>query len=168
MQQNRSSAKKRMMFIQKEDYNFLAYSMIILLKFLDCTSEAKRFRDFRKIAYLVDFVNEGGEPSMFEEQHLADIYNKAQIKKKLLHHLIIVLKNRNLISVSLNKTSQTIDLWLNKEAIPVDFFDAKMFENEIENVAELQKTLTTRVRSMTIKNLVEKIFNDNNILTWGV
>lgn len=168
MQQNRSSAKKRLMFIQKEDYNFLAYSTIILLRFLDCTSEEKRFRDFRKIAYLVDFVNEGGKPSLFEEQRLADIYYKAQIKKKLLHHLVIVLKNRGFISVSVNKSSQTIDLWLNKEAIPVDFFDVKMFGSEIENVTELQRTLTARVRSMTIKNLVEKIFNDNNILTWGV
>ncbi|MBB2951180.1 hypothetical protein [Sphingobacterium sp. JUb56] len=156
------------MFIQKEDYNYLAYSTIVLLKFLDCTTEERRFRDFRKIAYLVDFVNEGGKPSIFEKQRLADIYNKAQIKKKLLHHLIIVLKNRELINVSMNKSSQTIDLWLNKELIPVDFFDANIFENEISNVAELKKTLTARVRSMTIKNLVEKIFNDNNILTWGV
>jgi hypothetical protein len=156
------------MFIQKEDYNFLAYSTIILLKYLDCTTEANRFRDFRKIAYLVDFVNEGGEPSLFETQRLADIYSKAQIKKKLLHHLVIVLKNRNIIGVSVNETSQTIDLWLNKEKIPVNFFDVNMFENEIANVAELKKTFTTKVRSMAIKTLVERIFNDNNILTWGV
>ncbi|QRY55935.1 hypothetical protein [Sphingobacterium siyangense] len=168
MQQNKSSAKKRLMFIQKEDYNYLAYSTIILLKLLDCTTETNRFRDFRKIAYLVDFVNEGGEPSRFETQHLADIYNKAQIKKKLLHHLIIVLKNREIISVSVNKKSQTIDLWLNKDAIPLDFFDIKMFENEMSNVEELKKVMTLKVRSMPIKSLVKKIFDDNNILTWGV
>lgn len=168
MQQNRSSAKKRLMFIQKEDYNYLAYSTIILLKVLDCTNEEKRFRDFRKIAYLVDFVNEGGEPSLFEEQRLADIYNKAQIKKKLLHHLIIVLKNRELISVSVNKSSQTIDLWLNKELIPGEFFDIEIFGNEIANVTELKRVMTLKVRSMPIKSLVKKIFDDNNILTWGV
>ena len=168
MQQNRSSAKKRLMFIQKEDYNYLAYSTIILLKVLDCTNEEKRFRDFRKIAYLVDFVNEGGEPSLFEEQRLADIYNKAQIKKKLLHHLIIVLKNRELISVSVNKSSQTIDLWLNKELIPGDFFDTEIFGNEIANVTEIKRVMTLKVRSMPIKSLVKKIFDDNNILTWGV
>ena len=156
------------MFIQKEDYNYLAYSTIILLKVLGCTNEEKRFRDFRKIAYLVDFVNEGGEPSLFEEQRLADIYNKAQIKKKLLHHLIIVLKNRELISVSVNKSSQTIDLWLNKELIPGDFFDTEIFGNEIANVTELKRVMTLKVRSMPIKSLVKKIFDDNNILTWGV
>ena len=156
------------MFIQKEDYNYLAYSTIILLKVLDCTNEEKRFRDFRKIAYLVDFVNEGGEPSLFEEQRLADIYNKAQIKKKLLHHLIIVLKNRELISVSVNKSSQTIDLWLNKELIPGEFFDIEIFGNEIANVTELKRVMTLKVRSMPIKSLVKKIFDDNNILTWGV
>ena len=168
MQQNSISAKKRLMFIQKEDYNFLAYSTIILLKSLDCTAETKKFKDFRKIAYLVDFVNEGGVPSQFERERLADIYANAQIKKKLLHHLVIVLKNRNLIGVSVNKSSQTIDLWLNYNEIPKDFFELKMFENESLNVRELRETLTTRVRSMTIKTLVERIFNDNNILTWGV
>jgi len=168
MQQNRSSAKKRLMFIQKEDYNFLAYSTLILLKSLDCTAETRKFRDFRKIAYLVDFVNEGGIPSQFDQQRLADIYAKAQIKKKLMHHLLIVLKNRNLITVSVNKSSQTIDLWLNFQEIPSDFFDLKMFEDEIKNVLELKDTLTIRVRSMSIKTLVEKIFNNNNILTWGV
>lgn len=156
------------MFIQKEDYNYLAYSTIILLKVLDCTSEEKRFRDFRKIAYLVDFVNEGGEPCLFEEQRLADIYNKAQIKKKLLHHLIIVLKNRELISVSVNKSSQTIDLWLNIQLIPGDFFDTEIFENNIANVTELKRVMSLKVRSMPIKSLVKKIFDDNNILTWGV
>ncbi len=168
MQQDRNSAKKRLMFIQKEDYNFLAYSTIILLKSLDCTDETKRFRDFRKIAYLVDFVNEGGVPSEFEQQRLADIYANAQIKKKLMHHLLIVLKNRSLINVSVNQSTQTIDLWLNPKVVPNGFFDLNMFQSEINNVLELKKTLTTKVRSMTIKTLVERVFNDNNILTWGV
>src|SRR5690606_4766235 len=140
MQQNRSSAKKRLMFIQKEDYNFLAYSTIILLKSLECTNEDKKFKDFRKIAYLVDFVNEGGIPRQFDPPRLADIYAKAQIKKKLLHHLLIVLKNRNLIGVSINTASQTIDLWLKKEAIPTDFFETPMFENKIRNSMELKAT----------------------------
>lgn len=168
MQQNKISAKKRLMFIQKEDYNFLAYSTIILLKALDCTDETKKFKDFRKIAYLVDFVNEGGETSLFEQQRLADIYAKSQIKKKLMHHLVIVLKNKNFISVSLNEATQTIDLWLNKEQVPKEFFDDTFFEKEINNVKALRKTLTARLRGMTIKTMVEKIFNENNILTWEV
>lgn len=166
--QSRSSAKKRLMFIQKEDYNYLAYSTILLLNSFDCTTEATRFRDFRKIAYLVDFVNEGGIPQNFEQQKLADIYVKAQIKKKLMHHLVIILKNKNLINVSINQSSRTIDLWLNKDKIPPDFLNQQIFEKETQNVKDLRNAMTTGVRSITIAKLVEKIFKNNNILTWEV
>lgn len=168
MKNNRISAKRRLMFIQKEDYNFLAYSTLILLKSLDCTDDKKRFKDFRKIAYLVDFVNEGGTPSLFEQERLAQIYAKAQIKKKLMHHLIIVLKNKNLITVDLNGATQTIDLWLNKDKIPTDFFDNDFFAKEMNNAKVLKQTLTARIRGFTIKTMVEKIFKENNILTWEV
>ncbi|MCX8532165.1 hypothetical protein [Chryseobacterium luquanense] len=165
---NRNAAKRSLMFIQKEDYNFLAYSTIILLNSLECNCETKRFKDFRKIAYLVDFVNEGGNPSEFSEQQLVEIYQKAQIKKKLLHHLLIVLKNKNFIDVTINSSSKTIDLWLNKESIPKEFFNKEIFGKEIENVKMLKDNYTASLRRLTIKTLVEKIFNNNNILTWEV
>ena len=57
MIKSRKSAKKRMMFIQREDYNFLTYNFLILLNELNCVSEDKRFNDFRKIAYLVEFIS---------------------------------------------------------------------------------------------------------------
>ncbi|WP_289666010.1 hypothetical protein [Flavobacterium panacagri] len=164
----RNSAKKRLMFIQKEDYNFLAYSTIILLYKLNCTSESNRFRDFRKIAYLVDFINEGGIPDDFSQKDLTNIYVKAQIKKKLMHHLVIILKNKNYIKVSLNESSKTIDLWLNKEEVPTDFFDEVIFQKEMQNVNDLKSVMTAGIRSITIKKLVEKIFNKNNVLTWEV
>lgn len=166
--QNKNAAKKRLMFIQKEDYNFLAYNTIILLDELGCTSESKKFRDFRKIAYLIDFINEGGNPKNFDQQQLAKIYSRAQIKKKLLHHLLIVLKNKKIISVSANATSTTIDLWLNKDMIPLDFLDFTFFKNEIANIIELKTALGGALKTLTIKTLADKIFTQNNVLTWEV
>ena len=78
---NKTFAKKRMMFIQKEDYNFLTYNLLILLYSLNCISESKRFRDFRKVAYLVDFINSSGNISDYTQNELASIYSKAQLKK---------------------------------------------------------------------------------------
>ena len=49
MIKNKGFAKKRLMFIQKEDYNFLTYNFLILLKELDCINYQKRFTDFRRI-----------------------------------------------------------------------------------------------------------------------
>jgi hypothetical protein len=164
---NKNAAKKRLMFIQKEDYNFLAYNILILLDTLGCTDEKKKFRDFRKIAYLVDFINEGGNLQHFDQAQLAQIYSRAQIKKKLLHHLMIVLKNREFIGVSVNTTYRSIDLWLNKSKIPNNFLDADFFKSEIANIMELKK-ITRSLKTVSIKTLATVIFNDNNVLTWEI
>lgn len=163
--QNRNEAKKRLMFIQKEDYNFLAYNTILLLDVLGCTTDTKKFKDFRKIAYLIDFINEGGDPKKFDQQQLAKIYSRAQIKKKLLHHLLVILKNKKFIGVSANATSKTIDLWLNKSAVPKEFLDNELFEKEVGNINELKRVLGT-LKIFTLKTLADKIFTENNVLTW--
>ncbi|MCX2485700.1 hypothetical protein [Pedobacter sp. MR2016-24] len=165
--QNKNAAKKRLMFIQKEDYNFLAYNTILLLDVLGCTSETRKFKDFRKIAYLIDFINEGGNPESFDQSELSRIYQRAQIKKKLLHHLLIILKNRKLIGVSVNGSTKTIDLWLNKESVPEDFLNAEFFSREISNINSLKSTLGT-FKGFTMKTLSDKIFKQNNVLTWEV
>lgn len=165
--QNKNAAKKRLMFIQKEDYNFLAYNTIILLNALDCTTEAKRFKDFRKIAYLIDLMNEGGDPNALDQNFLSKIYTRAQIKKRLLHHLLIILKNKSYIGVSMNVTSKTIDLWLKKEFIPEGFLKTSLFSNETSNVLTLKAELGA-IKTLTIKTLVDKIFTQNNVLTWEV
>ena len=165
--QNKNAAKKRLMFIQKEDYNFLAYNTILLLDVLGCTSESRRFKDFRKIAYLIDFINEGGDPSCFDQSQLSKIYQRAQIKKKLLHHLLIILKNRKLIGVSVNASTKTIDLWLNKSSVPIEFLTAEFFNKEISNINSLKSALGS-FKGLTIKTLADKIFNQNNVLTWEV
>lgn len=165
--QTRNAAKKRLMFIQKEDYNFLAYNTLILLNGLECTSEDKKFKDFRKIAYLIDLMNEGGNPKQLDQNFLSKIYSRAQIKKKLLHHLVIILKNKNYIGVSLNVPTKTIDLWLKREFLPEDFLRTGLFSNENNNVIELKSSLGV-IRTLTIKTLVDKIFTQNNVLTWEV
>ena len=164
---NKSAAKKRLMFIQKEDYNFLAYNTIILLNVLECTSEAKRFRDFRKIAYLIDFITEAGDPKELDQKQLAEIYSRAQIKKKLLHHLLVVLKNKKIVGVSVNETTRTIDFWLNKEMIPTDFLNSDFFQKEMDNIKKLKIALGA-LRILTMKTLADKIFTQNNVLTWEV
>jgi hypothetical protein len=162
---HRSDAKKRMMFIQKEDYNFLAYNLLLLLDTLDCSGERKTFKDFRKIAYLIDFINEGGEPDKFDQRQLSQIYSKAQIKKKLLHHLLIILRNKKMIGVSPNRTHRSIDIWINRGNIPESFLDKEVFANEINNILQLKK-LVYSLKTVNIRDLANKIFTNNNVLVW--
>ena len=128
---NKEFAKKRMMFIQKEDYNFLTYNLMILLYSLDCTDESKKFRDFRKTAYLIDFINSGGNICEYSQNELAIIYSKAQLKKQLISHLLVVLRNHDFIGVSINTKYNSFDIWLNLNKIPEDFFNRDFFKSDI-------------------------------------
>jgi len=164
---NKDSAKKRMMFIQKEDYNFLVYNTLLILDALGCTNESKQFIDFRKIAYLVDIISSNKNLDEFTQNDLASIYSKAQLKKKLLSHILIVLKNKKMLGVSLNRTRQSFDIWIEKENIPSNFFDEKLFQQEKENILQVKNNVRA-LNSSTIKTMVDKLFTSKNIMTWEI
>ena len=160
-------AKKRIMFIQKEDYNYLIYNLILLLDNLECFNQDKMFSDFRKIAYLVDFISSSKSIEYYSKDEIGQIYSKAQIKKKLLSHVLIVLKNKEYLGINLNRKHQTFDIWLKKENIPSDFFDDEIFRNEIGKINEL-KQVYNRLRTTTVKTLLEKFYNKKGVLTWEI
>ena len=167
MKKNKQSAKKRMMFIPTEDYNFLAYNLLIFLDEMKCYNKETKFKDFRKIAYLIDFISSSANLDDYELSELSNIYFKAQLKKKLLSHLIITLQNRGFLDISLNTTHRTIELWINKENIPKEFFDKQKFQREILNIKKLkQKFKITKVSKLT--NLVDELFEKRGVLTWEV
>ena len=167
MKKNKQSAKKRMMFIPTEDYNFLAYNLLIFLDEMKCYNKETKFKDFRKIAYLIDFISSSANLDDYELSELSNIYFKAQLKKKLLSHLIITLQNRGFLDISLNTTHRTIELWINKESIPKEFFDKQKFQREILNIKKLkQKFKITKVSKLT--NLVDELFKKRGVLTWEV
>ena len=155
------------MFIQKEDYNFLAYSLLILLDTLDCSRENKLFKDFRKIAYLVDFINQGGDFVKYSREQLSLIYTKAPIKRQLIHHLLHILSKKNYIGVSRNTTHKSFDVWIIRENLPSAFLDKRFFENEISNINLLKNAFGNRsLKTITLKNLSDAIFKTKNIITW--
>ena len=167
MIKSRKSAKKRMMFIQREDYNFLTYNFLILLNELNCVSEDKRFNDFRKIAYLVEFISNNIAIEEYTEIELSNIYLRAQLKKKLLFHLIITLKNKQYLGVYLNTTHRTLDVGRNKEKIPDDFFNSEHFFQEVSNIQKLKKFAKISPKQ-TLKTKNEKLYNDRGVLTWEI
>lgn len=167
MNRKKHLAKKRLMFIQKEDYNFLTYNFLILLNELNCTSENKKFNDFRKIAYLVEFISSNIKLEDYKQTELSNIYLRAQLKKKLLSHLILTLKNKEYLNVSLNTTHRTLDLWLNKEKIPSDFFDKDFFKHEILNIQRLKK-IAKIAPKQKLKTLIDNLYTNRGVLTWEV
>jgi hypothetical protein len=160
-------AKKRLMFIQKEDYNYLCYNLILLLDTLECIDESQRFRDFRKAAYLIDFISSSKDFGDYSKDELINIYSKAQLKKKLLSHLLIVLKNRDYLGISINSAHKSFDIWLIKKNIPSEFFNQEYFVNEINNLNKLKRSIRS-LKTTTIKTMVDSFFTSKNILTWEI
>jgi hypothetical protein len=167
MLKDRKSAKKRMMFIQREDYNFLTYNFLILLNELNCMSEDKKFNDFRKIAYLIEFISNNIDIEDYTEIELSNIYLRAQLKKKLLSHLIITLKNKQYLDISLNTTHRTLDVWINKEKIPEDFFNNKYFSQEISNIQKLKKFAKVSSKQK-LKTMIDNLYTNRGVLTWEI
>lgn len=164
---DKNFAKKRLMFIQKEDYNFLCYNLILVLDVLQCTKETETFHDFRKIAYLIDFISSSKDIDDYTKDELMNIYSKAQLKKKLLSHLLIALKNKDYLGISINTTHKSFDIWLKRENLPEDFFDKEYFSNEIINLLQLKKSIRL-LKTTTIKTMVNNLFTSKNILTWEI
>ena len=167
MNKYKELAKKRMMFIQNEDYNFLTYNLLLLLNELDCTSELKKFNDFRRIAYLIEFISNDINIEDYSEIELSNIYIRSQLKKKLLSHLIITLKHKKYLGIFLNETHKTLDIWIYKENIPSDFFDKKYFDKEIKNIKNIKKYAKIRI-NQKLKSLVDNLYTDRGVQTWEV
>lgn len=163
----KQEAKKRIMFIQKEDYNFLTYNLLLLLKYLGATSKESKFQDYRKISYLIEFISTNSNFNELTKEELAQIYSRSHLKKQLLSHLILILKNKSFIGIDVNHTRNSLDIWLIEENIPEYFFDRSLFIKEIENIKNIKSGLP-RLKILTLKNVVETIFTDNRVITWEV
>jgi hypothetical protein len=163
----KENAKRRIMYIQKEDYNFLAYNILLVLRQLNANDESSSFKDFRKIAYLIHFINLNPNFNTYEQNELVKIYSQAQLKKQLISHLLIVLRNRKFIGMSINRIHQSFDIWIIEENIPEDFFNKEFFVKEINNIQYLQSNIS-RLKGITVKKMVDTIFTKNKVITWEV
>ena len=55
-----------------------------MLNQFNANSESSSFKDFRKIAYLVHFINLNPNFNSYNQNELAKIYSQAQLKKQLI------------------------------------------------------------------------------------
>lgn len=53
-----TSIRKRLMYVTQEDFYFLTYCLLLILKQIGCTKEDKLFKDIRKLAFCVDLVSD--------------------------------------------------------------------------------------------------------------
>lgn len=165
------------MFITNEDYNFLSYNILILLDVLKSDSEATAFIDYKKLAFLIDFVsnrslidlinkNNYGKISAMDKEYLTKVYTSCYVRQIQLAKLMFFLEKQNLINLGTSTRSNTVNIWLNRDKLN-EFYDKELFLNEYRNTVSL-KTIVGRLRTLSLSTLKDKLFYRNGVKKWEV
>lgn len=180
MKNERIEIKKRLMFLKADDFYYITYNIFILLNELKCYGNTRVFKDYKKLAYLLDFVSDKSlvdilhnycepesKPNASDKQVLYKIYSDGAGRINQLMRLLFALEKHGYVHLEKDKKNSNINIWIDKDSIPNSFFDSGIYYNEVENSKRL-KNIIPRLSSLTLKILVQKIFDENGVRTWDV
>lgn len=153
--------KRRLMFIKWEDYNYLTYNLLIILKYLWCEDINKSFIDTKKIIYLIFLVSDKKYLnilrrvkriddslyiSSFDREVLTKLYYEWLDNIKQLNQLLFILDKKWYIGIVKEKSNY--NLYIKDNIFLNEMLDSNLFTYEIDNMVLLQKELQ---RSRTLK-----------------
>jgi len=165
--------KKRLMYIQDEDLYYYTYIIFIILDFFKCYDEKSSFKDYRRLAYLIDFVADKSNlecmiigrinsQSQQINQLLLRLYSKAVLKENEILKLLLALEKNGYVDINVKNNKMTeanISVFIIKRNIPSDFFNEKLFSSERENIALLCKNIK-KLSILTRKTLIESLYGN--------
>lgn len=171
--------KKRMMFLKGDDLYYLTYNILVLLKELQCFSSERPFVDHNKLAFLVEFVADKQITSIItrnstnlnisqSEKHiLQSTYADGLMRRHIITRLIFALNKRHIIGLSQGETTSQISLWIIGDTLPEDFFKTDIYDAEIDNILSLKQSFS-KIRTMRLDTMLEKLFDRYGVSTWHV
>jgi len=153
-------AKKRLLYVQNNDYNFLCYILILTLESFSCYSNKKSFKDFRKIAFIANIIFTKSKDDWNQ------IYYRSQHTIKPLTTLILMLEKNGVISLEQHK-GKTVNIWLNKDRLNKRFSELEMFSHEVSEINKLIEQ-EPRTNSLKLSSFLNRIFSDHGVEVWEV
>jgi hypothetical protein len=173
-----TAAKKRIMFIKGEDFNFLAYHVLIVLDAFRCNSKERLFKDHRKLAFLPDLISSTSLTAILlrrkrlqsslsaRDAHLlATAYANGASRRHLVARVISALAQRGLLSIEKAEDGVAHDLWLNRDQVPKSFLDSDVYLVERENIEHLLQ-ISNRIRTVSLETFLDRFFGDHGVHTW--
>lgn len=171
-------AKKRMMFIKGEDYNFLAYNILLLIYELGCSLPSKPFKDHRKLSFLIDFISQpelasivargqrlGGQLSKRDTKSLASAYADGESRKHFIERVLYSLASNGKIRLTKEENLQCASVSLIKGTIPDSFFADDVFDVERENIARI-RSISPQIRTCGLGAFLERFFRNQGVQVW--
>jgi hypothetical protein len=172
-----SENKKRLMFIKGEDFYFLTYNIIIILNTFGCTSEAKTFKDYRKFAFLIDFISDwsllnillaypsGKHVNYRDKESLTRSYSSGLVRMNEILKLLFALEKKGILGLTKNATNGNLDVYLNKSAIPEDLFENEIFKLEQDNANMLKRSFS-KISMLKLETLLNNFYYTYGITKW--
>jgi hypothetical protein len=166
--------RKRLMFVKGEDFYYLTYNIIAALSILGCYDDGRKFKDHRKLAFLVDFVSDHhlvsivkrnkdhANLSSLDRELLTRSYSTGLIRQNQIIRLLFILESRGIVSLEKNSNGQ-IDVSLKSDK--KDFFDKEIFVTEFQNMF-LLKTNIARLSNLNLESMLNRLYDNYGIKRW--
>ena len=132
--------KKKLMFITGEDFYFLTYNILMLLKELKCNGEPRKFKDYRKLAFTIDFVSNrdlikilkkhnanGFIPNDEDRESMVNAWSNGLIRVKLLARLLYALEQKGLVEMEKDSKRKIVTVWYKDNDRTRQFFKEDLF-----------------------------------------
>lgn len=172
------NVKKRIMFNKDEDYYFITYNILIILKAFGCMDAKTKWTDYTKLSYILPLVADSTLLDLFiryldnyrvppkeDIEILRETYFKSRLRIQLISSILFTLEANQLISLVKHEKRHTIDIWINQEKIPETLLKSDLFEVEIKNINKL-RTAISRLKGLSSKTLLERLYTNNGVRVW--
>lgn len=169
--------KRRLNYITSEDFYFLAYEMLLILKSFSSASGVE-FKDHRKLAYLVHIIsdsrivgiierNKGRQiSSSIDKELLFTSFTSGELHKRDVYKIMLSLQKRGFIALSKGVAPEVLNVQLNIKNIPVMFFENEEFLSDYSIIARL-KVAIPRISSMKIETFLDRTYKDYGLNVWA-
>ncbi|USK62278.1 hypothetical protein [Peribacillus asahii] len=172
------NVKKRIMFNKDEDYYFITYNILIILKAFGCKDAKTKWTDYTKLSYILPLVADSTLLDLFiryldnyrippkeDLEILRETYFKSRLGIQLISSILFTLEANQLVSLVKNEKRHTIDIWINQGNIPETLLKSDLFEVEIKNIDKL-RTAISRLKGLSSKTLLERLYTNNGVRVW--
>lgn len=171
---DREAAKRRIMFVAGEDFYFLTYTLLVLLRELKAVSEQQAFADSRKLAYVADFLGSNSDLHLAltdttlsgsARSRLSLLYDRAVSRRIAVERLVDALAKRELLHVA-RRPFDVDHVYLRNQDDVARLLHGDRFKAETARLALLRKKVP-HLRTMTLATLKDRLFGDRGVRTWG-
>ncbi|MEJ8847566.1 hypothetical protein [Variovorax rhizosphaerae] len=173
---NKNKDKRPLYFISGQDFYFLAYSILLVLEFLG--GSAKRVKDHRKFAYLIQFIGDDRLLGILKRHDGKSIVNptdrellhtsftNAELQKREVFKILLSLERKEYIKLERTAVAEILDVALLSENLPNSFFSSKHFQKERKNAEDLKKIIQ-RLSILSFDSMLDRLYKERGVHVWA-